>query len=807
MAKPFLRYLASNVALAAAYVGAGIVGLLMAFEHGSVSPVWPPSGIALAGLLLLGLRFWPGVLLGALFVNLTTAVSVPTACLIAIGNTAEAVLGAWLLRRVVRIDESLTRVTDVLGLLVCGAMLSTTTSATVGVLSLCLESGVHWPHFGRLWWEWWVGDAMGDLIVAPLILAWASGTPGAPSRRRAAEAAVLTVGLLLACSMAFGPGGDVSPIARPFFLFPLLIWAALRFELRGVTLVMAVASIFAVAGTLQGYGPYGATTLSSGLVVTQAFLGVTAVTGLILAAVTSERRRATDVLRESDERYRAVVTQSADGIFLADVETKHVLNANPAMLRLVGYDRHDMRQLTLYDFVAHDRESIDRNTRRIVKEKHQLLGERRYRRKDGTLVDVEVRANLITVGEREVMCVIAREISERKRTEEALRRSEEQARQSQKLEAIGRVAGGVAHDFNNILTVILGYSNILLARSSDGTREALEEIKRSGERAAALTQQLLAFSRKQVLQPKVVNLNMVVADMGKMLTRLIGADIEFTVTTEPALGSVLVDPGQIEQVIMNLTVNARDAMPEGGTLTISTAEIVLDANDARRPAGSEPGIYVTLTVSDSGHGIDAATLSKIFEPFYTTKEMGRGTGLGLATVYGIVQQSGGTIEVASEVNRGTMFRIYLPRVEEEASAESTGQWQSEMPPGTETILVAEDEPAVRGLVTRTLRHAGYTVLEAADGREAVRLYEGYEKEIHVIVTDLVMPGLGGRQFAELAMRRRPGVKVLYMSGYAEDAISGFDVGGPGMAFLPKPFTATDLIVSVRRALDADEGGV
>jgi two-component system, cell cycle sensor histidine kinase and response regulator CckA len=797
MASRYVHYAVGNAALGAAYLGAGEVGLMMAFEHGNVSPVWPPSGIALAGLLLLGAHFWPGVLLGALLLNLTTPVAAPTALCIAVGSTLQAVLGAWLLRDVLRIDISLDRLRDVLGLLVCGAMISTLTGATIGVLSLCLESGLHWQFFGRLWRQWWLGDAMGNLIVAPALLSWFAGPPVGRSLRRVGESAALTAGLVTACMAAYRPSDDGSMVARPFWLFPVLIWAALRFEVRGVTLVMAGASVIAIASTLQGYGPSGSTTPSSGLALAQAFLGVTAVTGLILGAVTAERRRMAEALRESETRHRAVVTQSADGIFLVDVVTKDILDANPALLDLLGYTRDELLRLTLYDFVAHDRESIERNTRRIVEDKAQFLGERRYRRKDGTLVDMEVRASLIRLGDREVMCVIAREITERKRAEEALRHVEEKARQSQKMEAIGRLAGGVAHDFNNLLTVILGYANILLAGASNGTRDALEEVRAAGTRAADLTKQLLAFSRKQILQPKTVNLNVVVADMGKMLTRLIGEDIDLVVATEPALGAVRVDPGQIEQVIVNLTVNARDAMARGGKLTISTANVHLDEAGTGSAVGLPAGDYVLLTVSDTGSGIDDETLPRIFEPFFTTKEVGKGTGLGLATVYGIVEQSGGMVDVSSRVGRGTTFRVYLPRVEDDAS-EGRREDLDELPRGSETVLVAEDDAAVRGLVVSVMRGAGYTVLEASNGQQALDTCERYEGEIHLVVTDLVMPALDGRRLAERVASARPGVKVLFISGYAEETLDGFDIEGETVAFLSKPFAP---VVLARRVYE------
>ncbi len=382
------------------------------------------------------------------------------------------------------------------------------------------------------------------------------------------------------------------------------------------------------------------------------------------------------------------------------------------------------------------------------------------------------------------------------------RRLEEQLLQSQKMEAVGRLAGGIAHDFNNLLTAIAGYSDLLLSElpANDARRESAVEIREAGRRAAGLTQQLLAFSRRQVLEPRVLDLNAVIAGMEKMLRRVIGEDIELTTALDPDLWRTMADPGQIEQAIVNLAVNARDAMPRGGQLTLETGNVTLDDQFASTYATVQPGPHVMLAVSDTGIGMDAALQSRLFEPFFTTKERGKGTGLGLSTTYGIVKQSGGSIWVYSEPGVGTTFKIYLPRCEEPLA-------ESEAPPpplttrqGTETVLLVEDEAEVRRLVERLLRMQGYTVLSAPSPAEAISAARAAGR-IDLLVTDVIMPGMNGREMASVLAAERPRMRVLYMSGYTDAAIAQQGILEPGTAFLSKPFTPDVLARKVREVLD------
>jgi len=381
---------------------------------------------------------------------------------------------------------------------------------------------------------------------------------------------------------------------------------------------------------------------------------------------------------------------------------------------------------------------------------------------------------------------------------------EEQLRQAQKMEAIGRLAGGVAHDFNNLLTVISGYTQLMLVRipPGDDLRKDVEEVAKAGERAASLTSQLLAFSRKQILAPRVLNLNEAVSETKKLLERLIGEDIELVTLLDLDLGNAKADPGQIEQVIMNLAVNARDAMPKGGKLTLSTSNVVLDDSYVKENPGSQAGPHVFLAVSDSGIGMNSDTLSHLFEPFFTTKEQGKGTGLGLSTVYGIVKQSGGSISVHSEPGRGTTFKAYLPRVDEPVGpVRKTGVAPNAGPKATGTVLLVEDEEAVRRLTHAVLRRNGYKVLVAGDGEEVLRTLQQHQGPIHLLLTDVVLPRLGGRDVALQVSQLRPEIKVLFMSGYSDRAFVENGTLEPGMAFLPKPFTPEELLRKVREVLE------
>ena len=399
-----------------------------------------------------------------------------------------------------------------------------------------------------------------------------------------------------------------------------------------------------------------------------------------------------------------------------------------------------------------------------------------------------------------MLLAVARDVTDQRRLEDELR-------QAQKMEAVGNLAGGIAHDFNNLLTAMCGYSEFILGdeEASDSVRRSATQIARAAESATALTRQLLAFSRKQILQPRVLDLNEVVTTVERMLGRVIGEHITLETSLDGGLGHVKADPGQIEQVILNLAVNARDAMPGGGTIVVETANVEIDEAAARQHVGLEEGSYVVLSVSDTGPGIDPEVVERVFDPFFTTKPIGEGTGLGLSTAYGIVTQSGGYIGVYSEPGRGATFKIYLPRVLDEAPAEPV-PLPANVEGGSETILLVEDEEIVRGIATEILQRSGYTVLAAATPEDALAVAERQPGTIDLLLTDVVMPKMGGRDLAVRVCALRPGIKVLYTSGYTDAAIVHHGVLGEGPAFLQKPFTRKVLLRRVREALDGAAAG-
>ncbi len=516
----------------------------------------------------------------------------------------------------------------------------------------------------------------------------------------------------------------------------------------------------------------------------------------ILRDITGRKRMEAEV-RGSEERYRLLFERNLAGVYRSTPDGR-LLECNRAFARMMGYasPAEAMAQPgSAYHAGAEERaQFLDR----LRREGSLVNYENQARRKDGGLIWIVENVSLIRSEDdgEEIILGTVFDMTER-------RRLEEQLRQSQKMEAVGRLAGGIAHDFNNLLTVVTGYSELLLAELPEGDprRESAEEIRQAGSRAAALTQQLLAFSRRQVLAPRVLDLNAVVAGMERMLRRVIGEDVELTTALEPELWRARADPGQIEQVILNLVVNARDAMPRGGRLTIETANVELDEKFAGLYATIHPGPHVMLAVSDTGVGMDAELQSRLFEPFFTTKERGKGTGLGLSTVYGIVKQSGGSIWVYSEPGHGTTFKIYLPRCEEPLEEATVPDRPAAPAAGNETVLLVEDEPEVRRLVEKLLGLRGYRVLSAGSPADAIAIARRQEAPIDLLLTDVIMPGMNGRELARVLAGSRPRMRVLYMSGYTDAAISQQGILEPGTAFLSKPFTPDALARKVREVIE------
>jgi two-component system cell cycle sensor histidine kinase/response regulator CckA len=517
----------------------------------------------------------------------------------------------------------------------------------------------------------------------------------------------------------------------------------------------------------------------------------------------SERRQAEEALRRSEARFAGILNIADDAVISIDESQKITLFSDGAK-RIFGYDRHEVlgqpvsmllperyrepHKVHVDSFV----QSTDISRR--MANRREIMG----LRNDGTEFFAEASISKLDMEGEKVLTVMLRDITERRRTEEALRQSEEQFRQSQKMEAVGRLAGGIAHDFNNLLTAILGFSELAKMGTKPGDPVAanLDEIAKAAQRAAALTKQLLAFSRKQVLDPRVLDLSEQVRDIEELLRRVMGDDVELITVLGSNLGRVRVDPNQIQQVILNLVVNARDAMPYGGTVTIETAGIDVDETYAVGP----PGPQVMLAISDTGKGMDEETREHIFEPFFTTKEMGKGTGLGLSTVYGIIKQSNGNISVHSEPASGTTFKIYLPVVHQKAGKGERAQTSSGASEGQETILVVEDQEKVLKLVREILEQRGYFVLHASRPLDAVAICRQHEGDINLLITDLVMPQMSGRQLAERVTAIRPAMRVLYMSGYSDNMMVSQGILGSGAAFIQKPFQISALMQKIDEVL-------
>jgi len=505
-------------------------------------------------------------------------------------------------------------------------------------------------------------------------------------------------------------------------------------------------------------------------------------------------------LVKREELFRLISENAGDMIAVVDADGKRLYNS-PSYERILGYTVEELQSTSSFDQIHPDDRPLVEEAAREAKERGVGRSvQYRMRHKDGSWRILESGANVVRGpdGAVEKLVVVNRDVTAR-------RQLEEQFRQAQKMEAVGRLSGGVAHDFNNLLGVIIGYAEFLQEQllPQNSLRGSVDEILKAGKRAASLTRQLLAFSRQQVLDPKVIDLNAAVSDMEKLLRRLIGEDIELQTSLNSNLGPVKADQGQFEQVILNLAVNARDAMPQGGKLTISTENFTMDESFVRRyPYPVQPGPYIRLTVSDTGIGMDSDTKVRAFEPFLTTKGKGKGTGLGLATVYGVVKQSGGYIDIESAPGAGATFKIYLPRVDGEVETQLVhSDSDRKAVAGKETILLVEDEESLRTLTRQTLQLSGYTVVEARDGLDALEVAKTFNGAIDLLLTDIVMPGMGGRALAQELGRKRPEIRTIFMSGYAGQAPGAQGPLDPGSDFVAKPFTREVLARKIRGVLD------
>ncbi|MBU1220941.1 PAS domain S-box protein [Myxococcota bacterium] len=578
---------------------------------------------------------------------------------------------------------------------------------------------------------------------------------------------------------------------------PKLVGASIQ-KITGIDYIIGIA--FVIEGRL--YGTSLLAMKKGQPAPTLEFLGTFA----NIAAVSLRRKYAEDVLRSSEERLQSIFRVAPTGIGL--VRDRVFVDINERICEMTGYTAEELigKSSRMIYPTQEDFDYVKREKYGQIKEKGTGEVETRWMRKDGTIINILLASTpLNPLDLSRGVTFTALDITKRKRAEEEKERLQSQLQQAMKMEAVGRLAGGVAHDFNNLLTAISGNVQLALLDLPPGhfAEESLNDIAKAAQSAASLTGQLLAFSRKQLIEPKVLNLNTLIVSLEKMLRRFIGEDIELETIHGKNLKTVKIDPGQFEQILMNLAVNARDAMPGGGRLIIETMNKELDTEYCSIHPDAEPGEYVMLAVSDNGSGMDAETKSHLFEPFFTTKPKGRGTGLGLATIYGAIRQAGGFVEVYSEVGKGTAFKIYIPVVSDEPEYSVAATPPLDMIGGTETVFIVEDEKNVREMAIRILSRLGYKILEAPSGKDALILAENYKDNIDLLLTDVIMPGINGRELAVRMLPIHPEMKVLYTSGYTENAIAHHGVIDAGLHFIGKPYTPQSLAIKLRQVLSSD----
>ena len=924
-----MQTLLRAILAALAYFVSARLGAAIALPHNTAA-IWPPSGVMLALLVLSDRRDWPALVTGGFAGALVSVTQyhypLPLALMAALANSAESLLAAWVIRW--RYD-SRTPTHSVPGLvrfIVGAVILSNAVTALLG--GFMLHQRFQTPY-GAAWFTWWVGDGLGMLIVAPVLLqaTQLSKRIRAIELRAAIEAVVLLTLVFVASLITLGPRHEWLLEPSPYTLLPLLFWTALRFGPPGAATGLLIVASVAIWNAVLGVGPYagnGSPEVSVAMHV-YTFLLMASLSSLIPAAVMEERNAVIRRLLDSEERYRDLFESSPDPSCVYDFETLAILEVNHSALTQFGYSRAEFLRLTILDTLPDADAAVLRQFLLHAPQdgvREQLA---RNRRKDGSVFEVEVKSYPLVFNGRPSRLVHARDMTERHRAESDLRAAQERLRQvisssgavifelrsrrdsvelewisenvtrilgytieetyapkwwsnnvhpddftrmrgrpnaeafidgtseyrlkhrngkyrwlreeqrvtrnsehktvsvvgawlditdsrqleqqlqqSQKLQAIGQLAGGVAHDFNNILTVILAEAGELLATNtprSGADLESIEEIRKAGERAAALTRQLLTFSRRQIIEPVTVDINEIVVGMDKMLRRLIGEHVQMDLRLGPDIRQTIADRGQLEQLFVNLVVNARDAMPDGGRLTIETANVQLDEAFTAPHADLLPGNYVMLAVTDVGTGMSDDVKKHLFEPFFTTKEAGKGTGLGLATSYAITRQFGGHIAAYSEVGLGTTMRVYLPEADATPSAVRHSPHGMTQHRGHETILLVEDEIQVRRVSLRMLQAAGYVVHEVSSAEDALALLNSSPVTFDLLLTDVVLPRMGGGELAERVSKMRPSIRILFTSGYSADTVLQRRLLERDVVLLQKPFTAASLAGKVREALD------
>ena len=787
--------------VAVAYYAMARLGLRYASIGESISLIWAPAGIALAGIILWGNRLWPGILIGAFAANATTEVPIGVAGTIAAGNTLAAMIGAALYRWSAGEPPRLEELKHVRAYVILAAPLAALAAALCGVATLRAGGEIASGAIPGALASWWIGDFVGALVAGPLLLAWAVRARVTRADRRIFEAALLCIGLVVAAQLALAPivAGPGREVHWEYLLFPFVIWSALRFGPRGASLTTLTVAGVGVWITVRGDGPFIGASDQGTLVAVASYIGVVAITGLTLAAAVSwERNQATAALRQAEEQLRLTLDAARLGIWYWSVEHNR-LTWDANLRRIYGLD-NGVEIASYEDFIElvhpEDRVFVGSAVARALEQGQELDYEFRIVQPDGTVRWIADQGRVVRDGNGRVtqLTGICHDVTERRLADERLRAAH-------RMDSVGRLAGGVAHETNNQMSVVLGATHFLLRRRDldASARADLKHINAAAERTAAVTAQLLAFSRRQLLKPVSLDLSEAARQWESVLRRVMGEDCTVVLRLADGLDRVRADMGQLQQVLLNLALNARDAMPGGGTITIETFAAELGEHEARRHSTTaiRKGRYVALAVSDTGCGMDGPTLAQAFEPFFTTKPVGQGTGLGLATVYGIVKQSGGYIWSYSEPGMGSVFKIYLPAEPDVAAS-------VEIPPVAgargdgRLVLVIEDDEMVRSMTRRALEEAGYAVREAADGASALRLLRESPRRVAAVLSDLVMPGMSGQELAAEVASIRPGTPVLFTSGYTDAEIGRRGLVPPGTPFLQKPSSPDAIVNFVER---------
>ena len=795
------------LACGCAYLAFALLALLFFARHDFPAAIWPATGLLVGFMLILPRRLWPGIAAMAFFAatsaNFIAGKPIQFAAGLALMDAVEGLLSAVFLTAFLGKRIRFARLREFTALVLISAVI------TGGIAALGGAGFFNWMAGARFWdsWrQWWLAHGIGVLTVTPFVVSWSYA--GRRSLAHPGKPKIAELLILLAVMTATGVAifGDVSwsSLSLPYILFPFLIWAALRFGVEGASAAALVLAGIAVWYTAHGYGPFAIVSgsMSQQLLQLQSFVCAALACSLVPAMVMAERKEAEEELRRSESRLAMAQEIAGVGDFVLD-PTGQNSRWSEQMARIMG--RSPAQPAPSYgEFLAwvhpEDREAVEGFYHGIFRECRPFQIDFRYVCPDGSWKYLHAIARPEEDKDTHALNAFGTILDLTDR-----RKMEEQLRQAQKMEAIGQLAGGVAHDFNNLLGVILGYADLALMqlKSDDPMRTKIEPISQAAGRAATLTAQLLAFSRKQVLKPEPVDLNRAVTDLGKMLRRVIGEQIEISTELEARLPMVKADPSQIDQVMLNLAVNAKDAMPGGGRLTISTALMDVYTPPPGYAGQIAPGEYVRLTVSDTGHGMDAATQLHIFEPFFTTKGKGKGTGLGLATVYGIVAQSNGCIWAESELGRGTQFHILLPAMKGQSCvkqpATETGGGRAAR---KETLLVVEDERPLRELIVQVVSGMGCTVIEAFSGQNAIEIAQSRD-DIDVLLTDVVMPKMDGFELARRIFEISPRIKVLYMSGYSDEMITRHHQGADQPNFIQKPFRPEELHGKLQELMETD----